>query len=138
LIKDLRPALRSYLLSKPEIMAAVDGRMFPSRLPQGTREASIVYTKISDQGFHTYAGPLGFARPRYQLDAWAQTPDAAAYLAGLVKEHLDGFKGVMGTAPQAVTVQGALFQSSHDDYDPDAELYRVSSDYLVLFVERED
>jgi len=136
-MKDLRPALFEYLLADNAIMAAVDGGMFPSRMPQGRRHPSIVYSEVSNVGFHTFQGPLGFARPRFQIDAWAETPDAASYLSNLVKERLDGFKGTMGTAPNAVTVQGALFQSSRDDYDPEADLYRRSTDYLIMFVERD-
>ena len=132
MIKDLRPALREFLLADPAIAAAVVDRIFPSRIPQGTRGSCIVYNRISDQGFHVYEGPLGFARPRYQLDSWASNPDTAAGLANLIKERLDGFAGSMGS----VTVQGALFQSLFEAYDPEADLYRVSQDYLIMFVER--
>jgi hypothetical protein len=135
-IKDLRPALREYLLADAAIAALIGDRIYPNAMPQGVRATSIVYNRISDVGYHVYAGPLGFARPRYQLDAWAQTPDEAAALAGAIKERLDGFAGVMGTPP--VTVQGALFAGLRDDYDADAELYRTSQDYLILFVERDD
>ena len=48
-------------------------------------------------------GPSGLARPRFQLDAYAKSADLACALADLVKDHLDGFSGMMGD----VAVQGA-------------------------------
>jgi hypothetical protein len=130
-IRDLRPALRQFLLADASIAAVVGTRVFVGRMPQGERNPSIVYNRISDTGYHVYEGPLGFARPRMQIDAWAETPDEAAALSNLVKSRLDGFSGLMGD----VTVQGALFDSLREMYDPEAELYRVSTDYLILHVE---
>jgi hypothetical protein len=77
-------------------------------------------------------GASGLSRPRYQIDAYAQTPDDASELADLVKFYLDGFAGVMDT----VAVQGVFFDTERDDYQADIDLYRVSRDYLIWFEER--
>jgi Protein of unknown function (DUF3168) len=125
---DLRPALRTFLLADAAIAAAVGGpRVFPVVLPQGERRASLVYTRISDVGDHHMGGPSGLARPRYQIDAYAALQDDADSLARLVKDRLDGFRGLMGS----VQVQGAFLDSLRDEYEQEAELFRTSVDYII-------
>jgi Protein of unknown function (DUF3168) len=132
MVADLRPSLRAFLLADAAIFAAVGGaRIFPSILPQGEQRPSLVSTRISDVGDHHMQGPSGLARPRYQIDAYAQNADDADELARLVKDRLDGFSGLMG----AVRVQGAFFDSLRDSYESEAQLHRVSADYLVHFEE---
>jgi hypothetical protein len=77
-------------------------------------------------------GPSGLTRPRFQIDAWAATPDEANTLADLVKFYLDGFSGSMDT----VVVQGAFFETERDDYQADIDMYRVSRDYIIVYEER--
>lgn len=139
-IKDIRPALRAFLLADPGIAAAVGGaRIYPVRLPQGQRDRSLVYTIVSGVGDNHMAGPSGLARPRIQIDAWAPLIDAAHALANLVKERIDGYRGPMTSdesPPVAVDVQGVFIANEREDYQPDIELYRVGRDYLFFFGER--
>jgi hypothetical protein len=132
MVADLRPGLRAFLLADSGISAAIGGqRIFPVTLPQGENRPSVVYTRISGVGDHHMQGASGLARPRYQIDAYAQLADDANALADLVKARLDGYRGPMG----AVTVQGAFFETERDDYQPDAKLYRASRDYFIWFEE---
>jgi hypothetical protein len=138
---DLRPGLRAYLLADAAISTAVGGaRVYPLRLPQGQLLPSVVYQRVSGQGVHHNQGPSVLTRPRLQIDCWAADPDAAAALADLVKERLDGFRGPMpfgaDSPPATVTVQGIFFEDERDLFDADAQLYRVSRDYWVWFEER--
>jgi uncharacterized protein DUF3168 len=132
MIADLLPALRSFLLADAALAAVVGARIHPVVLPQGESRPSIVLTEISGMGDHHAQGPSGLARNRYQIDGYAQTADGADSIARLVQARLDGFKGMMG----AVKIQGALFDTWRDDYDSEAELFRVSSDYVIWWEER--
>ena len=132
-LNDIRPALFTWLLENSNIAAEVGGtRVFPVVLPQGQTEPSIVYNRISNVGDHHMQGASGLSRPRMQIDAWAQTHDAAAYLADLIKEALDGYSGLMGS----VVVQGAFFDTEREDFNADLTLHRVSRDYIIVFEER--
>jgi len=144
-IKDIRPALFAYLMADAGISAAVEGavilqnggsRIFPMRLPAGIKKDSIVYTRVSGEGDHHMEGPSGLARVRMQIDAWSKTIPGAVSLANLVKERIDGFRGVMGSGAAAVTIQGIFFESEREDYDDVAELNRVSRDYFIVYEER--
>ena len=138
-LKDIRPALRLFLLADPAIAAAVGTRMYPKILPQGQRSTSIVYNKISGIGHHHYQGTSGLGTPRYQIDVWAATPDDAANVANLIKERLDGYRGPMpnvGSPSDDVEVQGAFFESDREDYQADITMHRTSQDFIIWFEER--
>jgi Protein of unknown function (DUF3168) len=131
MLKDLRPALRTHLLNDPAIAALVDTRIFPLVLPQGIMATSIVYTLISGIGDHHMDGPSGLNRPRYQIDAWAASIDAASNLADKIKERIDGLADTI----ENVTIQGIFFANEREDYDDEAQLFRKSRDYLIWFEE---
>jgi hypothetical protein len=147
-IKDIRPALVEYLYDDPAIYAVVGGgatkdsggrRIYPMLLQQGQKQPSIVYSTISGEGDHHMQGPSGLARPRIQIDAWAQTADAATSLANLIKSRIDGFQGEIAygsSSPQStVKVRGIFFAGDRDLYDDVAKMYRVSRDYFIWFAE---
>ena|SRR4026207_1493356 len=131
-LSDIRPALRSFLLADVNISAVVADRVFPLVLPQGQTQPSIVYSRISGIGDHTTSGPSGLARPRFQIDAYAQSADDADALALMIKSALDGFAGLMGT----ITVQGVFYETERDDFYPEINMHRASRDYFIFFEER--
>lgn len=133
MIADIRPALRAFLLADSAIATAIGGaRIFPVRLPQGERGVSIVYSRISGFGDQHMAGPSGLSRPRFQIDAWAANQDDAATLANLIKDRIDGYRGLMDTVP----VQGVFFVDEREDYQQDIDMHRMSRDYLIWYAER--
>ena len=133
--KDIRPALRAYLLTDAGIAAVVATRIYPIKIPQGVNQASIVYTRISGRGDYHMGGPSGLAMPRYQLDAWAPKADDATALANLIKDRIDGFRGIMGAGPVAITVQGVFILDEREDYDDTVKLHRMSRDHAIDFEE---
>lgn len=136
-VADIRPALRTFLLADTDIAAAIVGRIYPGKLPQGVAQASIVYTLISDPGDYTMQGPSGLAHPRYQIDAWAPTLDAATSLANLIKGRIDGYQGPMGTGADLVNVQGIFRDAGgREEFDDVAKLWRNGRDYFIWFGER--
>lgn len=133
-IIDPRPGLRAFLLADTAIMNAVGQRIHPVIMPQGNDKDCIVYAAVSGQGDHYMLGASRIGRPRYQIDAWSKRADTATAIAGLVKNRLDGFRGVMpygSNSPQdEVDVLGVFFEAEREFYDSDSNLYRVSRDYL--------
>jgi len=137
----MRVGLRGYLLDDAAIAAIVGSRLHPLVLPQGDTGPSIVYRRISPIGDHHMQGASGLVSTRTQIDCWALTADAAAALADLVKERLDGFAGTMlwgeDSPAEAIVVQGIFFRGGlGDDYDSTAKLYRTSYDYEIWHEER--
>jgi hypothetical protein len=139
MIANIRAALRSYLLADSGIAAVVTARVFPLKMPQGETRASIVFTRVSGLSGVTSSGAERVARPRIQIDCWASDPDAAASLADLVKERIEGFTGTVqwdeNSPGNAVKIQGVFMDMEREDFDDVAKLYRVSRDYMVWFEE---
>lgn len=135
-VKDLRPALRAFLLSDSGISGMVGTRIYPLRLPQGDRGPSIVYSRPSEQTDHHMQGPSGLVFVRYQIDAWAKSADDASSLANLIKSRINGYKGPMSDGSSTLKVQGIFAETIREDYDSEAELFRVSRDYFIDYAER--
>lgn len=134
-MKDIRPALRAFLLADAGIAAIVSTRVYPIKIPQGVKLASVVYSRISGQGIYHHGGDSGLAMPRFQIDAWGLTGDAATTLANLIKDRLSGYRGVMGSGGAAVTVQGVFMAAEMEDYDDAVQMSRMSRDYFIDYEE---
>jgi hypothetical protein len=140
-LADIRPALRAFLLADNAIAQAVGGtRIYPTVMPQGVKATSLVYNVISEVTNHTMGGPSGLVAIRMQLDAYSPNPDDADALARAVKKLIDGFSGPMpdgnSSPPDDVVVQGIFSETARTDFHPDAELHRVSRDYIIHYAER--
>src|SRR5262245_43561507 len=93
-MKDIRPALRALLLSDPTVNGLVGGnRIYPSRVPQGVRDGSLVYTRIDENSDVALSGGTGLETILMQLDSWAESADETVSLGNAVYDVLMGFKG---------------------------------------------
>jgi hypothetical protein len=129
-MKDIRPAMRLILLADATVSGLVGGtRIFPTTMPQGEVNPSVVYHRITEGADYVMAGGDGLLTTRLQVDAWAQKADQAAELAGAVFDRLSGFRGDQN----GVTVQGAFMVSAREDFDSVAKMYRMSRDYEVWY-----
>lgn len=138
-MKDIRPALRAFLVADPAIEALVKTgtttRIYPVKMPQGVTATSIVYNDISSQtGLHN-EGSDGLTSTRIQIAAWALTADAAQALALAIKNRLHGYQGYMGSGGSHVWVQLARFESWEDRDDTVANLRGKLSDYIISYDE---
>lgn len=142
MLVDLRPGLRNCLLSNTDISSMVGGtRVFPVRMKEGERSDSIVYLRVGEtEGYH-FTAATGLILARMQIDSWSQSTDRCNRLADLVKEHLGGFSGPMqygGSSPSDyVVVQGVFLLSGFEDYDQEAQLYRLSRDFSIVYEDRQ-
>lgn len=132
--------LRRYLLDDMSIVSRVAARIYPLRLPQpksgATNLPAIVISRISELRWAHLRGAEALARPRYQVDCWAATHDAATELGALVRQRLNGFAGLLSNTDSpivTVQIQAILFQDARDFFEEDIQggLCRHSADYLV-------
>lgn len=132
-LKDIRPALRTFVLADAAVAALASTRMYPVKLPQGQTSPSIVYNEISgDTGLHN-EGSDGLSQVRMQIAAWAQSGDQAHALFLAIKARLHGYKGVMGSGATEVTVQLARIDSWRDIDDTAAGLRGKIADYFIWY-----
>ncbi len=133
-MKDIRPALRSFLLADPVVSGLVGGvRIHNNRLPQNQVEPSVVYVKVSEIGDYHMAGDSGLGQIRMQIDVWALNSDGATELANAVYDRLTGAHGNISVDSDFVNLRGAFFAAGRDDYDDIAKMYRVSRDFIIWY-----
>ena len=79
---------------------------------------------------HHLSGPSGAVRPRFQIEAWAETYSAAKGLANLIRAALDG---------KEYTEDGVKFsclsQAEIDGYEEAVNAHRIIQDYSVRYTE---
>jgi hypothetical protein len=133
-MKDIRPALRAFLLADASVNSLVGGtRIHPVRLPQDQIEPSVVYIKISETGDYHMAGDSGLGQLRMQIDAWAQTTGQATELANAVYDRLTGARTLISVDSDFVNLRGAFLNGGRDDYDEVSQLFRTSRDYILWY-----
>ena len=124
---DIRPAIRSALLSDPLVAAIVDARIYPAVAPQGERRALIVLHRVSEVSEPTLKGESGLHVSRVQVDAWGATLDDASALAEAVRGRLHGLAGLWA----GIVLTGAFAGSIREGQDRETGAWRVGRDYMV-------
>ncbi len=128
--------LRFHLLDEATIAGLVGARIYPLRLPQKATFPAIVLQRISSMRWKHLRGADALARPRYQVDCWAQTHDAATSLGNLVRQRLNGFAGTWTSdeSPEVIIrVQGLFIENEQDLFEEEilGGLCRHSADYFL-------
>lgn len=117
----IKPAVRHWLMSRPEIAAVVGERIYPGKVPQTERDyPRIVLRRISGRHENHLVGPSNVMTTTLELTCAATTHDAAETLGKLVvgtevEPALDGFAGTIGPAGEQVVIQAATLQDQHDE-----------------------
>lgn len=103
-----------------------NARVYPLLMPQGSSLPAVTYFRVSTDRIATasLSGHNARVNARVQIDCWADTYANSKSLASAVKS-------VMLSA----TTFTALSVSERDLYEPDTEVYRVSADFSVWYLE---
>lgn len=137
MLVDIRPGLRNHLLTDASIAAMVSTRIYPVRNAEGNRSDCIVFVRVLENESYNFTGRTGLVGARFQIDAWSQSTDRVNHLADLVKERLSGYSGIWsygGSSPNDfVTVQGAFLTTAFEDYSEEAQMYRLSRDFMIWY-----
>lgn len=128
-MRDFRPALRTLLTQDAAVAAIVAARVYPIRLPQSIKDASIVYNRIDEETSYNMAGSSEVERVRVQVDSISTVVGQAATLANVVCDRLSGFRGTV----DGVEFLGMFKAGGREDYDAGMEMYRVSRDYNIWY-----
>jgi len=112
----------------------VGTRVYPMKLPQGCTLPAITFQRISGERAHCLGGPSGRARPRFQVDCWADGKfgaegyDTVKDLADKVRKCLDGFSGDIDTESD---VGGIILEGERDIWENEGNLFRVTMDFKI-------
>jgi len=125
-VDTIEKAIRSILIADTAVKA-ITTRCYPGKIPQNPEYPLIVYYKVTGNRDHHLQGPSGLAHPRFQVEAWATTYDAAKALANAIRVALDGYKGTVG----AVAIGSILMEAERDTYEDVVSCHRVIMDFFV-------
>lgn len=135
----LEEGLFSYLSTYAGLTALISARVYPFRIPQEQAVSlpCMTYQRISTPRHQTHdtSGASDLASPRFQFDAWAETYASAKAITDQIRAALNGKNGTIGSGGSAVTIQAALVQEETPELDPETNIYRSRSDFIIWHVE---
>lgn len=112
--------------------ALVDGRVYPTKLPQDVEMPAIRYQMIDDVPEHAMGSDVGVAHGRVQIDCFGSDYDEARNVATNVHDALSRFNGTAG----GVTIQATFAENKGIDfYEHEVEQNRIAQDYMVHYEE---
>jgi hypothetical protein len=115
--------VRAELIADVILTALVGARIYPQLIPQGVQTPVVVLSLISEIPENSLTGTIERLKmSRLQVDCYAKTYIAAWQVA-------DAADNVLASLLRHDL--SAVKENSQDLYDDEAQLHRVSSDYLV-------
>ena len=125
----IESALRAIIIADNGVKA-VTTRCYYNYIPQSPTYPLIVIQRVTGSRVHHLSGPSGAVRPRFQIEAWAETYSAAKGLANLIRAALDG---------KEYTEDGVKFsclsQAEIDGYEEAVNAHRIIQDYSVRYTD---
>ena len=131
----LEEGIAAFLIADATIGAVVDNRIYPLMIPQGATLPCLTYQRISTPRIvtHQSSGATGdLTNPRFQFDAWGVTQKEVKAISDALRAVLHGKRGVLAGG---VTIRAAIAENEEPEFDPDSELYRSRSDYIIWIEE---
>lgn len=116
--------LRGRLTTASGVSALVDTRVYPLLLPQTPTYPALTYQRISNTAQN---GSTALRQSRWQVNCWAETYVGAEALAAAVKAALEEWTDT----DQATQVKMGRVVNELDDYDDEADVYRVMIDVML-------
>ena len=134
----LEEGLIAYLRTYSGLAALISTRVYGMMIPQAATLPCLVVQRISTARTLTHQtdGTTGdLTSPRFQFDAWAETQASTKAISDQVRAALNGKTGAISTGATAVTIRAALANEEAPTYEPEAELYRCRSEYIIWYQE---
>lgn len=107
-------------------------RVYSHKAPQSPVEPYVVFYEISPTPRHTHAGPFPTLEQRYQFSVYGKSQSATADLRNQVRQHLDGYRGLMGD----VYVSGAHWAGGTYGYNDATGMHHFSADMQIRYREQ--
>lgn len=133
----LEQGIYSYLTNYAGLTAIIGTRVYAFRIPQSVTMPCLTYQRISTPRIltHDTSGASNLAYPRFQFDAWADTYEVAKSITDVVRAALNGKTGNIGSGGYIVTIQASLVDAEEPEIDPEINLFRSRSDYVIWHIE---
>jgi hypothetical protein len=109
-------------------LAALDGRVYPVKAPQGTATPYVTYQRISDIPETAFGQDPGLSRMRLQLSSFDPDFDAMRTIAVRLKEWMQRWREVVGE----VEIQDTFIETDQDLWDEESSLHYNVLDVMLI------
>lgn len=128
-------AIAALLIADEDVNSIVKRRV-RVHVTQGDPLPYVVLQTIDNRRTTTYSGALGHCRARLQVEAWADSYDAAKALATAIRRCLSGYAGII----DGVTIHACILDDEADiavlgQEGAGVGPFGVRADYLVVHQE---
>jgi len=120
----LAAAIRSYLLSIPELTALIGTRLYPGWIPENADMPSVAYFEISGVRHHD----IDVAYPRYQFSCFSTRYAEARKIAEIIRKSLQRYKGDMS----GIRIIQGVHESTYEQYERETNIYHISVDMRII------
>ncbi len=124
----------SYLQSYSGLTSLISNRVYLMYIPQSATLPCLVYSRVSTprELTHDTSGSAGaLAHSRFQFDAWDESYSSVKSITDQVRAALNGKSGSIGSGGNAVTIRASLVDEESPEYNPETNLYRSRSEYII-------
>lgn len=122
----LETEIRARLAADSTLSGLVSTRLYALKLPQEPTYPAVTYQRISGPRLSHLSGSSDFGTARLQIDSWGKPYLSVQSVAAAIRVSLHGYHGMLSTLRVAIQLD-----NERDEYDDDAEIYRVSQDYRL-------
>ena len=95
-MSDLESSFRTFILQQEAIGAAISGRLYFDKIPDGVITPYVRAKTITDETSYHQQG-VSVGKSMIQLDVFAESKSGCAVTATLIRTILAGYRGAMGT-----------------------------------------
>lgn len=124
----IETALYARLSGFAGLTAVVGARIYPNIAPPDADAPFVTYQRVSGERLRSLGGAIGYAMPRFQLDAWAGRYATAQAVAAQLRAALVDYTG---TPDSGTVIHSVMLENDQDLYDDGAKLHRVSLDFRI-------
>jgi len=127
----LSNAIYDLLSTDAGVSAIVGTRIYPLLIEQGADMPAIAYTLISNTRVPALNADTTITEARVQVDLYGNTFDSVVLLADAVRVAAQRYAGTNAT----VVILDIIIESESHSRDDTADLFRVSTDLMIIYRE---
>jgi len=131
-VADIKPNLRTHLLTKVGVTNHVSTRIYVGQVPQRADLPFVTISRISHGHEHHLGKSSAFARADFQIDSYAFTAKQVDQVSEAIRLAIDGFTGSMNN----VQVNDCFLTDESDEFIQPTDRservkYRNRSDFTI-------
>lgn len=123
----IEDAVGARLAAASGLTSLTSTRIYALHLPQRPTLPAVTFRKVSGVRVHAMSADPGVAHPRFQVDSWGKTYEAAKDVQVQVNTALSRWRGTQS----GVTILASFLENEIDIYEDETGDYHAISDFVI-------